>query len=302
MASLVPLSELHQDRSHLGSDVYDPTDKPAFGRDGSRVGKVRSALVEPDTGKIRYLIVDTGSWFNAKEVLIPVGLARTEDNGVFFDSLTKEQVRDMREYRYGEEISYEHQTSDEDVLRGSRPSGGERAGSRTADRASSSARYDYRDEQADSLFTTPQRLRLLEERLVVHKRREHAGEVTVSKHVETHPEQVSVTLSHDEVTITRHPGSAEPIPGAVVGSDSQSVQVELEAERAEVRKQAYVAEEVEIRKRSETEAQTVSDQVSREVLDVEKSGHVHLEQRERAESDMRTDRSDRGPDGPDKRR
>ena len=54
----------------------------------------------------------------------------------------------------------------------------------------------------------------------------------------------------------------------------RTIQVDLEAERANVSKQAFVTEEVEIGKRTETQQQTFSDTVGKEVLDVTKTGEV----------------------------
>jgi uncharacterized protein (TIGR02271 family) len=52
--------------------------------------------------------------------------------------------------------------------------------------------------------------------------------------------------------------------------------VDLEAERANVSKQAFVTEEVEVGKRTETEQKTFSDTVGREVLDVTKTGEIEV--------------------------
>ena len=117
MANLIPLSQLKADSSHnIGSDVFDPTDLPAYaGND--KVGTVRGALTEGG-GKIRYLILDVGGWFSAKQVLVPVGLARIEDDGVYVDSMTRDQVKALSEYHEGQEYTADTQVADERVLRG----------------------------------------------------------------------------------------------------------------------------------------------------------------------------------------
>ncbi|AFZ67262.1 PRC and DUF2382 domain-containing protein [Deinococcus peraridilitoris] len=351
MTTLIPLSDLTRDRNYdfRSEGIYDPTGDAVYGSDSKKIGTVRGAMVEPTTGRLRYLIIDVGGWFTSKEVLLPVGMARLEDDAVYLDNLTKDQVKEMREYRYGEEYSYDAQTSDERVLRGADYGGkvgyrndmdqdmiptdsdtttdrdlsvmggdlrnegttgigyntassatmsGDRAaggvsgmtdsrmdadmrtgmsGNAGMDTASMGRRYDYRDEDTeDRMFKTPDRLRLLEERLVVDKERYRTDSVEVSKHVEMREQQVSVNLSHEELVIERRPVTeSRPVEGNVtLGSGSETLRVDLEAERADVSKQAYVTEEVEIGKRTETETQTFNETVGREVLDVNRTGDV----------------------------
>ena len=219
--------------------------------------------MEASTGTVRQFIVDVGGWFSSKSVLVPVGHARIDDGGVYFDSLTKDQVKQMSEYTPGQVYADETRTADERVLRGVAP--------------------DTHDEAADAqyretAYQTPGKLQLLEERLVVAKDRFVAGQVEIGKHVETHQEKVNVALQREEVVIERQAVTdAQPVQGAVLGADSQTINIDLEAERAKVQKQAYVTEEVEIGKRTVTDNQTVSETLGREVLDVNKTGEVKVE-------------------------
>ena len=291
MANLIPLSQLSDTRGYdlKSENVYDPTGETAYGANGEKVGKVREALADGDTGQLRYLVVNVGNWFSSKEVLVPVGMARIEDDAVYFDNLTRDQVKDMQEYHYGMDISEDYERQNVSVFSdrardvavmdiGTAPaagvSSGTVTGSGTADRTPPAA--GMTDER---LFNTPQRLQLLEERLVVDKKREKAGEVVVSKRVETRPESVNVDVSHEEVVIERRPVTdGRPVESNVtLGSGSDTVRVDVEAERADVRKQAYVAEEVDVSKRSESETRTFNETVGREVLDVEKTGEVEVE-------------------------
>ena len=269
MANLIPTSDLVRDRNYdMGNDSYDFIGKKAYGNSGEHVGTIREALTE-EGGKIRYFVVEVGSWFTSKEVVVPVGLARVEDDGVYFDSLTKEQVKEMNEYHVGQEYGSDAQVADIRTLRGTDYVAPAVAAS------SVTAADHYQDEK---LFGTPTRLQLLEERLMVNKEKYQAGSVQVGKKVETRTENVNVALSHDEVVIERHPVTdARPVEGNVVlGAATETIRVNLEAERANVSKQAYMTEEVEVGKRTETEQKTYSDTVGREVLDVTKTGDVQL--------------------------
>ena len=267
-ANLVRLSDISRDQNYnfSGQGVYDPTGYVAYGMSGEKIGTIRDALVSADSGKLRYFVVDAGGWFSAKEVLVPVGHSRLDDNGVYFDDLSKDQVRDLRAYNVSEVYGDESQEADERVLRG--------VGVGTAVATDASARTAYQDKA----YKTPDKLQLLEERLVVDKDRFKAGSVEIGKHVETRQEQVSVALQREEVVIERTAVTdARPVEGAVLGAGSQTMTVDLEAERANVQKQAYVTEEIGIGKRTITDNQTVTETVGREVLDVTKTGDVRLE-------------------------
>ena len=261
---LVRLSDLSRDDQMTffnDSDVFNPIGATAYGANGEKIGSVRDALVVANTGAIRFLIVDAGGWFSSKEVLVPVGHARIDDSGVYFDSLTKDQVGAMQEYRYGEAYTDDQYTedqfvADERVLRGNMDE----------------EQYHQR------AYQTPDRLQLLEERLTVNKERFKAGSVRIGKHVETRQEQVEVPLQREEVVITRHEVTdGRAVQGARLGEGQQTMQVDLEAERANIGKETFVTEEVEIGKRAVTETQTVTETVGREVLDVDRDGQIDVD-------------------------
>jgi len=270
MARLIPLSEITSRHADvLGNDYYDPTGSTAYGMNGERLGTVRGALAEPETGRIRHLIVDAGGWFSSKEVLIPVGMARIEGDGVYFDNLSRDQVKEMRSYTAGMDYDMDSQYSDERVLRATDTSYSMDESTYTQDRG-------YR--QDDALYRTPDRLQLLEERLVVNKDRFVAGTVEIGKHVETMTQRVDVPLQREEVVIERHAVSdGRPVEGDVrLGAGSETMRVDLEAERANIGKQAFVTEEVTVGKRTVTETETHTAEVGREVLDVNQNGDVRL--------------------------
>jgi uncharacterized protein (TIGR02271 family) len=261
---LVPLSELAQ---NLGHDLSDSMiGQNAYDHDGVKLGTVRSAIADSTSGKIRYLVISVGNWFTNKEVLVPVGLARVESDGVFLDTLTKPQVQAMQTYTEGMEITPDYQAKDEFAITGKQPTLKEGG-------------YDYRDDDDSStMFTAPQKLQLLEERLKVDKTRTQVGEVSIGKRVETTQATVDVSLSRDEVVIERRPVTdARPVEGNVtLGAADTAIRVNLEADQARVEKQAYVTEEVDISKRQQTETKTFTEQVGKEVLEVNRTGDVRV--------------------------
>ena len=112
-----------------------------------------------------------------------------------------------------------------------------------------------------------QRLVLSEEQLAVGKRQVQAGEVSVRKSVETERVQETVGLTREEVTIERHPISADSASAADIGDiGEQTIRVPLMAEEAVVDKRVVPVEEVVLRKNAVTENQTIEDSVRRERL------------------------------------
>ena len=266
MAKLVPTSDLVRDRNYdLAGDYYTVAGQTAYGASGEKIGTVRESLTE-DGGKLRYLVVEVGGWFSSKAVALPVGQARLEDDGVYFDSLSKGQVGAMSEYHVGQDYHDEAQVADLRVLKGV-----------GAAPAAAMTSVDYDTDEA--MFKAPTKLQLLEERLSVNKERYQAGSMQIGKHVETRQEQVNVALQREEIVIERTAVTeARPVQGNVtLGAASETIKLDLEAERANVQKQAYVTEEIGIGKKTVTDTQTVTETVGREVLDVNKTGEVVID-------------------------
>ncbi|WP_201594080.1 DUF2382 domain-containing protein [Psychrobacter fulvigenes] len=258
MSQLIRLKDIqatHQDL--IGDDYFDPTGKTAYGVNEEKIGKIEGALVEDTTGRIRYLIVDVGGWFSSKEVLVPAGLARIVGDDVFFDSLTKSQVEAMEKYDHDYQYSYKDQyEKDRQAF--------------VADTVPTEERMDI----ADTAYDAPNTLELLEERLTVNKDRIVAGLVKVGKHVVTEDRNVDVELEeeHAHIERTNVDRPTDRRIGDVTGNES--IEVELEAERARVGKETYVTEEVNVGKTTERHTETILETIQREELDVNDEGHV----------------------------
>ena len=258
MSQLVRLQDIQAThRDLIGDDYYDPTGKTAYGADEDKIGKIEGALVEDTTGRIRYLIVDAGGWFSSKEVLVPAGLARIVGDDVFFDSLTKAQVEAMETYDHDYQYSYKEQYEND----------------RKAFVADT-VPVEERMEIQDHAYNAPNTLELLEERLTVNKDRIVAGLVKVGKHVVTEERNVEVNLEEEHAHIER---TAVDRPtdrriGDVNGNET--IEVELQAERARVNKETYVAEEVNVGKTTESHVETIVETIQREELDIDRDGNV----------------------------
>lgn len=258
MSQLIRLQDIQAThRDLIGDDYYDPTGKTAYGVNEDKIGKIDGALVEDTTGRIRYLIVDAGGWFSSKEVLVPAGLARIVGDDVFFDSLTKSQVEAMEVYDHDYQYSYKEQyEKDRQAF--------------VADTVPAEEHVEI----ADTHYDAPNTLELLEERLTVNKDRIVAGLVKVGKHVVTEERNVNVELEEEHANIQRT--NVDRVSDRKIGDvgASETVEVELEAERARVGKETYVTEEVSVGKTTERHTETIVETIQREELDVNDEGNV----------------------------
>jgi uncharacterized protein (TIGR02271 family) len=86
----------HRDMSG-DNEMVDFSDFQVYTESDGQVGSVKDALVEEQSGRFRYLVVDTGFWIFGKQVLLPIGLARFDYDSkrVYIDGLTKEQVENL---------------------------------------------------------------------------------------------------------------------------------------------------------------------------------------------------------------
>ena len=258
MSQLIRLKDIQATHHELiGDDYYDPTHKTAYGLNEEKIGKIEGALVEDTTGRIRYLIVDAGGWFSSKEVLVPAGLARIVGDDVFFDSLTKSQVEAMEVYDHDYQYSYKDQyQKDRQAF--------------AADTVPAAERMDM----ADHAYDAPNTLELLEERLTVNKDRIVAGLVKVGKHVVTEERNVDVELEEEHANIQRT-NVDRPTDRRIGDTDvNETVEIELEAERAHVSKETYVTEEINVGKSADRHTETIVETIQREELDVDHDGNV----------------------------
>ncbi len=121
-----------------------------------------------------------------------------------------------------------------------------------------------------------EKIRLYEERLMVNKHRDKAGEVSIGKRVETETASVSVPVEKERIVIERSDATAGNVvaPGTANFAEGKVAEVELYEETAEIQKQAFVREEVSVRKEVDQENVQARETIRREELEVEADGDV----------------------------
>jgi len=252
-----------------GYDVYTATDE--------KVGGIYDALVD-ETGRFRYLVIDTGFWVFGKKVLVPIGRVRMDYDRrrVYVTGLTKDQVERLPEYSDNMTVDYDY----EERVRGIyRPT---TTGTVATTAQAPSSTYDrstYNYEHDRSLYDTDeqnhQKIKLYEERLLTNKQRQKTGEVAVGKHVETETARVSVPIEKERVIIERSNPSdtREVTPGEVDFREGEVARMEVYEETADIQKKAYVREEVSIRKEVERDTVEATETIRREELDIDVDGN-----------------------------
>ena len=253
-----------------------------YSDNNNKVGSVDNILVDRE-GNFRYLVVDTGFWFLGKKVLLPFGRARIDSSQtrVYADGLTKDQVERLPKYDSNMTVDADYEERVRGVYQGqaaTTATTGTTTGTATTNTATTTnTGYSY--DREPSLYAHReaegnQNLKLYEERLVANKDRFRAGAVTIGKRVETESATVSVPVEKERVVIERTtPTNASVVtPGEASFADGEVARVEVYEETADIEKQAFVREEVNIRKEVEKDVVSARETIRREELDVETDG------------------------------
>ncbi|HEY9847481.1 MAG TPA: YsnF/AvaK domain-containing protein, partial [Candidatus Caenarcaniphilales bacterium] len=139
--------------------------------------------------------------------------------------------------------------------------------------------YSYHNEPAlyGMTDTDHRTLRLYEERLIANKRRVKTGEVSIGKRVETEVARASVPVEKERVVIERttpvDAGTAVP-PGEVTFQEGEVARVEIYEETADIHKEAFVREEVNVSKEVDRDTVNAEETLRREELDVDAEGRT----------------------------
>ncbi|HEY9798877.1 MAG TPA: DUF2382 domain-containing protein [Leptolyngbyaceae cyanobacterium] len=260
---------------------FDPNYRETFGGDdvkslelytqsGVRVGAISDVLVDHD-GRFRYLVIDTNIEDSInKKILLPIGLSHIDypAKRVYVDGLSKEQVAHLPEYHDNIAVDADYEERVRGVFR-------PQTSNLTYDRQT----YNYQQEPAlyDLNDQYHQTFRLYEERLIANKQRVKTGEVAVGKHIETETARVEVPIQRERVVIERSsPTSLDAVvnPEEAQFEQGEVARIELYEETPEIRKEAFVREEVRVRKIIENDTVEAQEVIRREELDIDTEGNL----------------------------
>ncbi|MEH2027913.1 DUF2382 domain-containing protein [Nostoc sp.] len=258
-------------RETFGGDDVKALD--VYTEGGDRVGSVADVLVDDD-GHFRYLIIDISLDFVSKKILLPIGLSRINypERRIYVDGLSRQQLENLPDHTEDAIVDRDYEENVRSVFR-----------SPTSDLTYDRDTYNYQkdpdlyglNEQSHQTF------KLYEERLIANKHRIKTGEVTVGKHIETETVHVTVPIQKERVLIERvTPTEAGKVvdPNELKFQEGEVVRIEVYEETPEIHKEAFVREEVRVKKVVERDTVEAQDTIRREELDVDTTGNLHLQE------------------------
>lgn len=82
------------------SPGYDITQFKVIARGDEEVGSMETLLIDQESNRFRYFVIDLGFWSFGQKVLLPIGLGLIveSDRCVYVERLTKEQFKSLPEY------------------------------------------------------------------------------------------------------------------------------------------------------------------------------------------------------------
>jgi uncharacterized protein (TIGR02271 family) len=300
-----PLSDLNDFK--VASDDPDVRGWDVISADGRKIGEVEELIVDTGAMKVRYLDVEVNKDFRASDdhrILIPIGQARLheDEDHVHVNALTSTEVRSLPRYsgnwsRNEEEQFRRHFGTDSGVS-GARTTGATTAGA-TSGATSGSRDYYSHEHYDDSRFygsrrggqrggtdvsargsrrdttdrlegdrASQQRMTLSEEELDVRKSRERAGEMQVSKHVETEHVSMDVPVEREVASVERHRLTGDEARNAKPSFTEDEIRIPLTEEEVDVTKRAVAKEELVVKKDRVQDTKHVEADLRKERADV----------------------------------
>jgi uncharacterized protein (TIGR02271 family) len=246
-------------------------------RDGDKVGKVGAVYYDDTTDQPTWLTVNTG-FFGTRESFLPVQGAAISDGAVTvaYDKATVNGAPHIAEdghlspeeeqqlYRY---YGIDYGTGAQDIT--SRHVGRDRDADGDGVYDDVAGRAVGRDTSGP---TTDEAMTRSEERLKVGTQAREVGRARLRKHVVTEHQQVTVPVSHEEVTLEREPitdaNRAAAYDGPAISEEEH--EVTLHAERPVIATEAVPVERVRLGKQTVTEQETVGGEVRKEEVELDR--------------------------------
>jgi uncharacterized protein (TIGR02271 family) len=135
-------------------------------------------------------------------------------------------------------------------------------------------------EGSSPIVEEEERIKIMEERIVVSKKETTGEEITIIKEPATETKTVQVEIAHEEAIIDKNPIGEKTLSLHPVQSIKE-IKIPLMKEEIEISKQPYVKEEVVIRKKPVIETRTVTEEVKSEKVKVRRGTEEKEEEEEK---------------------
>ena len=240
-----------QVREVIGTTAYDP--------DGDKIGKVGQVYLDDATGEPEWVTVNTG-FFGSSESFVPVRDAELAGDRLQV-AHSKEKVKDAPHLGDGGHLEPEEESRLYDYY-GVSSNGaayGETEGHRTSEG------HDTSGPTTDDAMTRS------EERVQVGTTAQEAGRARLRKYVVTEQETHTVPVRKEKAVLETEPITEANRPAAEGGPaiSEEEHEVTLHEERAVVGKTTEPVERVRLGTTTETDQETVTEDVRKERIEAE---------------------------------
>jgi hypothetical protein len=119
--ALIELDEYYPNYREDFFPGHDIKNFDVMARCDEKVGFVENILVDENSGRFLYLIINTVFWILGKKVLLPIGLAHIiyKERYVYVETLTKEQVKKLPEFKENFPLNRDYEEQVRKVYRSS---------------------------------------------------------------------------------------------------------------------------------------------------------------------------------------
>jgi uncharacterized protein (TIGR02271 family) len=250
---------------------------------GEDVGEVSDLLFDPESLKVRYLVVELNTnetGLEEKQVLVPIGIAelkQSNDNHVLLKQVTVAQLNAVPRYEKGK-LSYETERTIRYIFEGAGVAGAAAMGTSTVAAETNTAQDDDRERfyqhnhfNEDNFYNQNQnQIPIIEENLEVGKQQVNTGTTRIRSKIVERPVEGTVNLREEHVNIERNPVNRPATDADVNAFKEQEIELTEHAEVPIVNKEARVVEEVTINKDIEHRDQTIHDTLRSTEVEAEK--------------------------------
>lgn len=254
---------------------------------GQTIGKVDELLFDPQSRKVRYLIVDVeGKALNivSRKILVPVGLAELheENDDVILPNVTRGHLASLPDYKKGNVTAVTERAvrnafvNENPVVLEDDLNIADTTFADDDNIANTDDFYTHEHFDEDRMYSKRKHklqdetaIPIIEENINVGKRIVETGGVRVTKNIVEEPVEETVRLKEEHVTVNRNTVDKPVQEGSFAPFQESTIELTERAEVPVVEKEARVVEEISIGKEVEHRDETVRDTVRKTEVDVE---------------------------------
>ncbi|RDC61954.1 DUF2382 domain-containing protein [Adhaeribacter pallidiroseus] len=266
-------------------------------RQGKTIGEVDELIFDPQSLKVRYLVLDLEDTSmldtDDNDVLIPIGIAELHESNddVILSNLDASQLSSLPRYKKGM-LTRDYEDSVRNAFSGI-GTGAALAGAGGDDYYNHDFYNEdnfYRNRQAGATTTATETgaIPIIEEELHLGKRVVETGGARLRSRVIEKPVEESINLREEHVHVERTPVNRPATEADLSNFQEGEIEITEHAEVPVVAKEARVVEEISLEKEVEEREETIRDTVRRTDVEIDNlDTDVDLENRRTTDLDNR---------------